>query len=108
MQPTIALSSTKAEYRGTVVVACEVVWLKRILKDMGVPIKDLIPLYCNNMSNIHLARNPMFHACTKHIKVQYQLIQERIQAGYVDLPHINTNLQTTDIFTKALGADKLR
>ena len=29
-QPTIALSSTEAKYRGTVVAACEAVWLKRI------------------------------------------------------------------------------
>ena len=37
-QLTVTLSSTKAEYRGAVVAACEVVWLKRILKDLGIPI----------------------------------------------------------------------
>jgi hypothetical protein len=26
-QPTVALSSTKVEYRGATIVACEVVWL---------------------------------------------------------------------------------
>ena len=60
------------------------------------------------MSNIHLARNPLSHARTKHIEVHYHFIRERVQAGDVDLQHISTNLQTTDIFTKALGADKLR
>ena len=90
------------------VVACEAVWLKRILKYLGVPIKVLIPLYCDNMSNIHLARNPVFHAHTKHIEVHYHFIRDRVQAGDVDLQHINTNLQTADIFTKALGVDKLR
>ena len=51
---------TKAEYRGAMVAACEAVWLKRILKDLGVPIKDPTPLFCDNMSNIYLARNPVF------------------------------------------------
>ena len=37
-QPTIALSSTEAEYKGATLATCEVVWLKRILKDLGVPI----------------------------------------------------------------------
>ena len=61
-QPTIALSSTEAEYRGAAVVACEAVWLKCILKDLGVPMKDPIRLYCDNMSNTYLARNLVFHA----------------------------------------------
>ena len=52
--------STKAEYKGVAVAACEAVWLKRILKDLVVPIKDPTPLYCDNMSNIYLARNPVF------------------------------------------------
>ena len=95
------------EYRGAAITACEAVWLKRILKDLGVPIKDPTSPYCDNMSNIYLARNPVFHARTKHIKVHYHFIRERVLAGDVDLQHISTNLQTADIFTKDLGADKL-
>ena len=50
----------------------------------------------------------MFHARTKHIKVHYHFIQERILAGDIDLVYINTDEQVADIFTKALGAEKLR
>ena len=60
-QPTIALSSTEAEYRGAAVAACEAVWLKRILKDLGVPIIDPTRIFYNNMSSIYLARNPVFN-----------------------------------------------
>ena len=34
-QPTIALLSTEAEYRGAAIVACEVVWLQKLLSDLG-------------------------------------------------------------------------
>jgi len=34
-QPTIALSSTKVEYRGATIVACEVVWLQKLFLDLG-------------------------------------------------------------------------
>ena len=61
-QPTIGLSNIEAEYRSTTMAACEVVWPKRILKDLGVPMKDLTPLFCDNMSNIYLFRNTVFHA----------------------------------------------
>ena len=87
--------------------ACEAIWLKRILKDLGVPNKDPTSLYYDNMSSIYLAQNPVFHARTKHIEVHNHFIRERVLAGDVDLQHIITNLQTADIFTKALGADKL-
>ena len=59
------------------------------------------------MSSIYLARNPVFHARTKHIEVHYHFIRERVQAGEIDLQHVSTNLQVADIFTKALGIDKL-
>ena len=90
------------------VVECEVVWLKRMLKDLIVPIKDPNLIYCDNMSSIHLAQNPVFHAHTNHIEEHYHFIRDRIQARDVDLQHISTNLQVADIFTKALGVDKLR
>ena len=73
-QPTVVLSSTEEEYRGAAVAACEAIWFKRILKDLGVPIKDPTSLYCDNMSNIYLARNPVCHARTKHIEVHYHFI----------------------------------
>jgi hypothetical protein len=34
-QPTVALSSTEVEYRGAAIAACEVVWLQKLLSDLG-------------------------------------------------------------------------
>ena len=61
----------------------------------------------DNMSSIYLARNPVSHAWTKHIEVHYHSIRQCVLAGDVELQHISMNLQTADIFTKALGADNL-
>ena len=107
-QPTVALSSTEAEYRGATVAACEVVCLKRILKDMGVPIKDPILLYCDNMNNIHLAQNPVFHTRTKHIEVHYHFIRVQVLSNEVKLVHVLMDRQVVDIFTKPLVLDKLQ
>ena len=91
-----------------VVVEYEVVWLKQILKDLGVSINELVLIYYDNFSRIHLARKPLFHDRTTDIEVHYHIIRERVIAGDVDLQHISTNLQTVDIFTKSLGIDKFR
>ena len=60
-QPTVALSSTKAEYRGAAVVTCEAIWLEQLLKDLQVDVVDPTTNYCDNLNNIHLAKNPVFH-----------------------------------------------
>jgi len=107
-QPTVALSSTEAEYRGAAVAACEVAWLRKLLADLGLDVDRKIVIYCDNLSSIQLARNPVFHARTKHIEVHYHFIRERVLAGDIDLVYVSTHEQVADIFTKALGAEKLR
>jgi hypothetical protein len=34
-QPTIALSNMKTKYKGATIVACEVVWLQKLLSNLG-------------------------------------------------------------------------
>jgi hypothetical protein len=50
----------------------------------------------------------VFHARTKHIEVHYHFVQERVLSGELELRHVPTDRQVADIFTKALGLDKLR
>ena len=38
-QPTVALSSTEAKYKAACTAACEAVWLRRTLMDVGVQIR---------------------------------------------------------------------
>ena len=67
-----------------------------------------VVIYCDNLSSIQLARNPVFHARTKHIEVHYHFVREQVLAGDIDLVYVGTEEQVADIFTKALGAEKLR
>jgi hypothetical protein len=107
-QPTVALSSTEAEYRGAAVATCEAIWVKRLLKELHEEVSEPTVIYCDNLSSIQLAKNPVFHARTKHIEVHYHFVRERVLSGEVELKHVPTDRQVADIFTKALGLDKLR
>ena len=44
-QPISALSRTEAEYRGAALAASEVVWCKRLLKDLNESVNEPIPIY---------------------------------------------------------------
>ncbi len=107
-QPTVALSNTKAEYKGVTIVACEVVWLQKLLSDLGQSVNGHVIIYCDNISSILFANNPVYHVRTKHIEVHYHFIRKKILTKEIDLIHVNTKYQVVDIFTKALGIDKLR
>jgi hypothetical protein len=71
-------------------------------------VDTIIVIYCDNINNILLANNPVYHARTKHIKVHYHFIKEKVLAKEIDLIHVNTKDQVADIFTKALGTNKLK
>ena len=42
-------------------------------------------IYYDNLNNIQLAKNPIFHAQTKHIEVHYHFVRERVLFGEVEL-----------------------
>jgi hypothetical protein len=67
-----------------------------------------IVIYCDNINNILLANNPVYHVRTKHIEVHYHFIREKILARKINLIHVSTKNQIADIFTKALDTNKLR
>jgi hypothetical protein len=67
-----------------------------------------IVIYCDNISSILLANNPVYQARTKHIEVHYHFIREKVIAKEIDLIHVSTEDQIVDIFTKALSINKLR
>jgi hypothetical protein len=107
-QLTVALSSTEVEYRGAAIATCKAIWLKRLLKDLHEEVSDPTVIYCDNLSSIQLAKNPVFHARTKHIEVHYHFVRELVLSGEVELQYVLMNRQVADIFTKPLGLDKLR
>jgi hypothetical protein len=61
-QLTVALLSIEAEYRGGAMAACEVAWLRKLLGDLGLHVDRQVVIYCDNLSNIQLVRNLVFHA----------------------------------------------
>ncbi len=89
-QPTVALSNTEAEYRGVAMAAFAVAWLHKLLGDLGLHVDRQVVIYCDNLSDIQLVRNPVFHARTKHIEVHYHFIREKVLAGEIDLIYVST------------------
>ena len=106
-QSVPADSTTEAEYVAAVEATKEIVWLRKILEDLQVKQVQSTPLMIDNTSAIMLAKNQKFHDRTKHINTKYHLIRHHVEAKTIHLRHCSTNEQIADIFTKALGREKL-
>ncbi|MCO5584182.1 hypothetical protein L7F22_038105 [Adiantum nelumboides] len=106
-QPTVATSSSEAEYRALFTAAVECVWLRRLMADLGVGQDTANTIYTDSQSALAVARNPIFHARTKHIEVHYHYVMERLSTGKINLAYVPTLNNLADLFTKALSHEKL-
>ena len=104
----MARSSTEAEYRALADITFELLWLRWLLKDLGVSTSFAIPLYCDNQSAIHIAHNDVFHERTKYIEIDCHFIRYHLVHGALQLFSVSSKDQLADIFTKSLPKERTR
>jgi hypothetical protein len=107
-QNTIALSTAEAEYVSASEATAQAIWLRFVLDDLGEMQAEVTPLFCDNMSAISMARNPIFHQRTRHINRKYHFIREALQEGVINIQFCRSEEQLVDIFTKALPKDRFK
>ena len=105
LQKCIALSTTEAEYVAATEACKEALWLSRLVVDLGFT-GDIPLLHCDSQSAIQLAKNPVFHAKTKHVDVKYHFIREVIENKQIQLVKIHTDDNPADLLTKGLPAER--
>ncbi|KAI0501870.1 hypothetical protein KFK09_016815 [Dendrobium nobile] len=105
-QPTVARSSTEAEYRSLSAAVSDVIWLRRLAEELQIPQRSSTPIHCDNTPAIAIAKNPVFHARTKHIEIDYHFIRQHISNNSIQLRHISSNDQIADIFTKPFSISR--
>ena len=85
----------------------EAIWLQGLLKDLGVGQKQ-VELFCDSQSAIHLAKNQVFHARTKHIDVRYHFVREILEEEELILQKIHTTENPADMMTKMVTKAKFK
>nr|GEY77135.1 retrovirus-related Pol polyprotein from transposon TNT 1-94 [Tanacetum cinerariifolium] len=101
-----AIFSTEAEYISLSGCCAQILWMRSQLTDYGIGFNK-IPMYCDNKSAIALCCNNVQHSRSKHIDIRYHFIKEQIENGVIELYFVNTEYQLADLFTKALGRDRI-
>jgi hypothetical protein len=96
-QPTVALRSTEAEYMAITQATKELIWLQQLINEISYPINRITLLHADNQGCIALAKNPQFHARSKHIDIQHHFIREKVESDGIDLVFCGTEDMIADI-----------
>lgn len=86
-------------------VACEAIWMRKIIVGIFSQEMDLTVNYCDNHNCIKLSKNPVFHDRSEQI-YSLSLYQRLCSTWVIQLQYVPTGEQVTNILTKSLRRAK--
>jgi hypothetical protein len=100
-QPTVATSSSDAEYMAANFAGREAMWMKQLLTELGYHLPRLT-LWCDSQPAIAVSKNPKHHSRMKHIDVMYHWLREKVEKRLLQLQFVPTDEMVADVLTKSL------
>ena len=101
-QHSVALSSTEAEIMAASLASCEAIFMRGLLREMGVAMDEPTVIRVDNQGAVALAKDRRSCHRSRHIQRRYLKIREWVALGEVRVEYVNTSLNPADVLTKAL------
>ena len=115
LQKTVALSSAEAVYMSLKEATKESIYLQNVIKELFLEnntskefniFNTLSTIKIDSLSAIELAKNPVYHARTKHVDITYYFVRENLLSNRIQLVYKNTSTILADNLTKATPLPK--
>jgi hypothetical protein len=68
----------------------KLIWVEVLIQELGVILQERPCLLWDNLGATYLLANHVFYAQTKHIKINYHFVRERVAAKLLDSRFIST------------------
>jgi hypothetical protein len=107
-QQTVARSNTESEYKSLSNTATELHWIQSILHDLRFPLPTSPKLWCDNIGATYLSSNPIFHARTKHVEIDFHYVQDQVLANKLQVSFLSTKQQLANLLTKSLSSARFQ
>jgi hypothetical protein len=98
----ICLSSAEAEYIGATEACKDTMWLRHLLKDLGLEQNSPTIIHEDNAACLKMATNKIVSGRNKHMEIKMHYVRERVEAKDIVLRYISTTHQRADLLTKNL------
>ena len=77
-------------------------WLQSLWGELQLSSTTTPIVWCDNLGAASLASNPVFHARTKHIEIDFHFLRDMVTRKQLVIRHVASSDQVTNIFTKHL------
>ncbi|KAL6344223.1 hypothetical protein AAG906_035448 [Vitis piasezkii] len=105
-QKVVSHSSTESEYRGVANGAAEIAWTESLLRELFITPTRPPLILCDNINATYLAANPILHARTKHVEIDYHFVLERVLQRSLSVQFTPSGDQLADCMTKPLSTQR--
>ena len=99
----VSKSSVEAEYRSMVTTTCELQLCISLLRDFDIPAPLPVPLWCDNLTTLHIMQNSVFHERMKHLDIDCHIVRERFKSGLLLPQNVSSASQPADVIPKSLS-----
>ncbi|KAK6123422.1 hypothetical protein DH2020_042845 [Rehmannia glutinosa] len=93
-----------AEYISAAFCCTQLLWIKQTLADYKCSFEN-VPIFCDNISAINIAQNPVHHNRTKHIEIRHHFLRDCVSKRKIEISFVPSQDQLADIFTKPLSSE---
>ena len=99
-QHCIAMSSTEAEIIAASQAALELVYMRTLLKELGIDVSAPTVLYVDNSGAVELSKHRKSCNRSRHVQRRYLKIRELVAMGEIEVRWVETKSNVSDLMSK--------
>ena len=106
-QTIVSRSSVEAKFHSLAATIANLSWIQSLLLKLRQPCPTPLSVFCDNISIVLLAANPVLHNRTKHFELDLYFVRDKVIQKKVFVSHIPAIDQIAYILTKPISVQNI-